>query len=263
MTDMSGFSTPAIILRRIEHGDYDLILTLMTLDQGKVTVIAKHARKSVKRFSGILELFALLRVVCTKGRGALPVLQEAALEHSHYHIRKEIKKTAYASYWAEMVNEWLEERKKQDDIFYILRQALGAIESTSMSDDLASIFFQTRFLKAAGLSPRLGECHICKTDLDGIPGKTLGIDLPGGGIVCSKCGSPHKIQKRILKGTVKQLLWVSRENETTAKRIQFSPQALNNGLDFLDSFVSYHLGKDLKSLKFLKDMRHSNYGKNR
>ncbi|MCP4106858.1 MAG: hypothetical protein GY749_15185, partial [Desulfobacteraceae bacterium] len=37
------FSTPAIILRRINFGDHDVIITLFTLEKGKLTVIAKSA----------------------------------------------------------------------------------------------------------------------------------------------------------------------------------------------------------------------------
>lgn len=54
---MSTFSTSAILLRRSSYGDYDLIVTLLSLEKGKITVIAKNAKKSRKRFPGMLELF--------------------------------------------------------------------------------------------------------------------------------------------------------------------------------------------------------------
>lgn len=259
MTQTSDFQTPAIMLRRIEHGDYDLIITFLTLDRGKITVIAKHARKSIKRFSGILELFAVLRIVCTKGRGSLLLLKEASLDQSHFNIRKDIRKTAYASYWTEIVNEWLEEGKKQADMFHLLIQSLYAIDNNSVPDENASIFFQTRFLKSAGLSPNLSECHVCKTGIDNISGNILGIDLSGGGIICTNCSRNRSGGRQISKGAVKQLLWMVRGDEKTAKRIQFSPGALKHNLEFLDHFITYHLGKDLKSLKFLRDMRNSHF----
>ena len=65
---MPLISTPAIMLRRIEFGDNDLICTFFSLQQGKVSLIAKSAKKSTKRFSGILELFCLLQVVYNTGR---------------------------------------------------------------------------------------------------------------------------------------------------------------------------------------------------
>ncbi|MBW1752074.1 MAG: DNA repair protein RecO [Deltaproteobacteria bacterium] len=85
---MSSFETPAIMLRRVDFGDYDLIITFFTLKQGKKSVIAKSAKKSTKRFAGILELFSVLDIVFGKGRGkGLPVLQEAALKHPFAGIR--------------------------------------------------------------------------------------------------------------------------------------------------------------------------------
>ena len=98
-------STPAIMLRRIEFGDYDYIITFFTLNQGKISVIAKSAKKSTKRFSGILELFSVLDIVYGSDRGkGLPLLKEAVLKQPFSKIRADIRKTAYASYWAELIN---------------------------------------------------------------------------------------------------------------------------------------------------------------
>jgi DNA repair protein RecO (recombination protein O) len=72
---MPVFSTPAILLRRMDYGDFDVIITFFTLRKGKLTVIAKSAKKSTKRFAGILELFSILEVVAGGGRGkGMPVL---------------------------------------------------------------------------------------------------------------------------------------------------------------------------------------------
>ena len=42
---MPALKTSAILLRRVDYGDYDLILTLLSHDHGKISVIAKHAKK--------------------------------------------------------------------------------------------------------------------------------------------------------------------------------------------------------------------------
>jgi DNA repair protein RecO (recombination protein O) len=111
---MPSISTPAILLRRLDYGDFDLILTFLSLQRGKISLIAKSAKKSTKRFAGTLELFSLLEVVYSTGRGhGLPVLQEAVLQSPFSAIRDDIKKTAYASYWCELINKWMEENKKQ------------------------------------------------------------------------------------------------------------------------------------------------------
>ena len=59
---MPVLKTSAILLRRVDYGDADLILTMFSEDRGKVSVIAKHAKKSRRRFAGILELFSVLDI---------------------------------------------------------------------------------------------------------------------------------------------------------------------------------------------------------
>jgi len=253
---MPTFSTPAIMLRRIEFGDYDFIITFFALNQGKVSVIAKSAKKSTKRFSGILELFSVLDIVYGSARGkGLPVLQEAVLKQPFSKIRADIKKTAYASYWSELINAWMEKNEKQSKLYYLLRYVLGELDFGNTSEEALSILFQMRLMAISGHSPNLRECSICKTKLEEIKKANIIFDLTRGGLVCENCS--QNISKRIVlsKGTIKQLLWIEIQDLTKAKRIRFAPQASNEGLKFLEAFVPYHLGKEPRSLKFLRQLR--------
>ncbi len=253
---MSGFSTPAILLKRIPHGDYDLIVTFLALTQGKLTIIAKYAQKSRKRFSGVLELFSKLNLVCTKTRGrGMPVLQEASLEGPFSGIRGNIKKTAYASYWAELLNLWLEEGKPQPRIYELLAYCLQALDAGQMPEESASIIFQMRFLTLSGLAPNLTGCCCCKTGVEKLREDRLIFELAKGGLVCQGCSTAASCHLHLSRGTVKQLLWVQNNRLETIQRLKFTPQALSEGLNFLERFVPYHLGKEPKSLKFLKSVR--------
>jgi DNA repair protein RecO (recombination protein O) len=49
--------TPAIVLRGRPHGESDKIVTFLTKDWGKVTGIAKGAKRSQRRFVNVLEPF--------------------------------------------------------------------------------------------------------------------------------------------------------------------------------------------------------------
>ena len=51
------YNTEALVIRRVDYSDHDVILTVLTRHKGKLSLMAKNARKSVKRFSGLLELF--------------------------------------------------------------------------------------------------------------------------------------------------------------------------------------------------------------
>ncbi len=253
---MASFSTSAIVLRRIDYGDFDLILSLLTPSRGKLTVMAKAAKRSKKRFGGVLELFSDLEIVYSIGRSkGLPLLKEASLRYPYFNIRADIKKTAYASYWAELINHWVEEGQEQAALYTLLRYVLRELDQGDVPDELLSILFQMKFLSISGLCPNLNHCCTCKSAMEQLADKAIVLDHAKGGLVCEDCMPFQPRQRLLSRGTVKQLQWVERNELGKAVRIRFSPQALTEGLAFLEAFVPYHLGKEPRSLKFLQKIR--------
>lgn len=253
---MPGFSTPAIMLRRMDLGDYDILVTFFTADRGKASAVAKYAKKSVKRFAGMLELFSVLQVVCRSGRGkGLPVLQEAALIQPFCKIRYDIQKTAYASYWSELINNWMEEGQENRDLFRLLQHVLGELDRDIIGDSELSILFQIRFMKLSGFAPNLSHCSVCRIATDEVPDEKIVFDLVQGGIVCKKCENRSARRISLSKGTIKQLLWLQSGDLEKAARIRFTGQAIKEGLKLLEEFVPYHLGRVPKSLKVLRQVR--------
>ena len=253
---MSVFSTPAILLRRLDYGDFDLILTFLSLERGKISLIAKAAKKSTKRFAGVLELFSLVEAVASKGkRRGLPVLQEATLISPFSTIRSDIRKTAYASYWCELLNNWVEENQKQAPLYYLLKHALSQLDSGAPAAAEISIFFQMRLLNLCGYSPSLRQCGRCRKKMETIRSHQIVFDIAKGAILCHECTSGAGGRIRLSKGTIKQLLWVESGDMKKASRIRFGAQAIKESLEFLEAFVPYIMGVQPQSLKFLKQIR--------
>jgi len=253
---MPSFSTPAIVIRRIDYSDYDLIMTFFTLEKGKLSLIAKYAKKSSRRFAGQLELFSLLDIVASTSRkGGMPVLQEAALKDPYSAIRSNFEHAAYASYWAEMICDWMEEYQPQAELFQLLQYALTALDRETISAPELSVLFQLRFLNLAGHGPNFTLCALCRTGLDQLGMNKIYFHLDRGGILCDGCASKARGALRLSKGTIKQLQWINRGTLSQASRIRFSPQAIREALQLLEAFVPFHLGRHLKSLRVLQQLR--------
>jgi DNA repair protein RecO (recombination protein O) len=254
---MHLFSTPAIVIRRIQHGDSDLIITFLTLEKGKVSLIAKAAKKSKRRFAGILELFSTLHIVGRVGnyKKGLPVLQEASLHKPLSDIRGDILKTAYASYWSELIYMWLEEGQKHQKLFQLFYYSLEALNSSQAAAAVLNVIFQVRFLSIAGLHPNFNNCSVCKLDIGQIEGNHFFFALREGGVVCHHCCASQSPNITLDKGTLKQLLWVNRGDFNQATRIRFAQHALHQAEVFLEQFVPFHIGKKPKSLEFLCQIR--------
>ena len=253
---MPVFSTPAILLRRMDYGDFDVIITFFTLQRGRLTLIAKSAKKSTKRFAGILELFSILDLVAgTSRKKGLPVLQEAVLRQPFSGIRSDFKKTAYASYWAELVYIWMEDNFKQEEVYYLLEHVFSELDSGQKEEAILNLLFQMRFLVLSGHHPNLTACSLCRTELEKIKQTKLRLDLQRGGILCENCSSGSTARITLAKGTIKQLMWIAGGGLAKATRMKFSPPALKESTQFLEEFASYHLGKQPRSLKFLRQIR--------
>lgn len=248
-------ATSAILLRRVDYGDFDLILTLFTEASGKIFVIAKHAKKSRKRFAGVLELFTVLKITCRTGRNAgLPVLQEASLEEPFAGIRESMLKTAYASYWSELVTAWAEESQQLARLYRLLVHVLAGLDRRQMDPALLNLVFQMRFLDIAGICPNLHYCCVCKQGLDRQP-RMAAVDLARGGLRCHGCGEREEGHVCLSQGTIKQLQWLVRGDLDRVARLRFSTQGLREAQQFLETFVPFHLGREPRSLKVLRRIR--------
>jgi DNA repair protein RecO (recombination protein O) len=255
---MPVFSTPAILLRRLDYGDFDVIITFFTLKRGKLSLIAKSAKKSTKRFAGVLELFSEVQILAGAGRGkGLPVLQEAVLKQPFSAIRADFRKTAYASYWSELIHNWIEDNFKQVALYHLFEHVLYELDSGKMVPSGLNILFQMRFLTLSGHRPNLSHCSLCRLELENIKNDNITVNLQRGGIICGKCSSGAASRMSLAKGTIKQLLWAESGNLAKAARIKFTHAALDESTEFLEEFVCYHLGKQPRSLKFLRQIRHT------
>jgi len=268
---MDDFGTDAILLRKIEYGDHDLIITFLTRDKGKICVMAKNAKKSVRRFSGAMDLFSVNHIQCAypkKNRDAMINLCQTVFENGFSHIRYDVVNTAYASYWTEIVSQWLEEGKAQPDIFELLYTALEMLDDGFIRTEVISLLFQIRFMRLSGFSPGLDQCDACRTNLEDVHSARLWFDFKAGRVVCPKCRDRESVVQEPLgffggsargcwvsKGTLKQLSWINTVEMTRADRIKFSPVAIQESEALLESFIPFHIGSNFNSLKFLHKMR--------
>jgi len=254
---MSDLITSALLTRKIEYGDYDFIVTFFSHDYGKITALAKNARKSVKRFSGSLELFMELEIKFRYGKKKKEMiyLMDSDLLNPHAYIRYHYLKSAYASFFCEVYNLWFEEHTKQETHFLLLKYILSLLDSGTMPPSELSILFMIKFIDQSGVFPDLTTCQVCGIQ-EGPDGKILFSFLEGS-VVCKKCQKQSNQEYHYLlsMGAVKQILWIRNNELRNLSRLRFSRYIEKETLHFLETLISYYLSKKLKSLKFLESVR--------
>lgn len=224
-------------------GENDLLVTLLTPDQGKLVAVAPAGRKSRKRFGGALDLFVQLSFTLVLRRaGVLPRLREAEPLELYLPLRQELSSLALASHAAECTAALLPEgdpAPEVHDLFAIYLEYLV----TKGGSALAYCRFLMRLLAICGFRPQLTTCGSCGAGLPpGGPG--LRVDPAHGALLCGSCGSGGQA---LVPPEVLHCLRAIQQREPTAG------EDLPAAAAVLDSVLAGVLGKLPRSRSFVRE----------
>ena len=249
---MAKIKTQALILRTIEFGESDLILHLLVPDVGRLPVIAKGARRSVRRFSGTLDLFNHIRVQVDRHRAnALARLDQASLIDPFLGIRKDVACFALASYLFELVSRLAPEGGVRADTQRLFSFALGTLGTLSrqVPDTQLRTLLEFRALDALGLRPEFSRCVRCGSA--SAARSATHFHIQDGGVVCENCGSGMNGLLRVQPGTLRALEQGMRFELDQLDRLVMSAPSLAEAHQLLVLFQRFHVGMELKSGPFL------------
>ncbi|AQQ52971.1 DNA repair protein RecO [Planococcus lenghuensis] len=148
-----------IVIRTRPYGETNKIVTLFTREAGKITCMARGAKKPASRLASVTQPFTHGTYSVYKGKG-MGTLQNGDRLESFRHMREDILATAYVSYITELIDRLTEQDEPQPIIYEILYQALRAIEEEYDPEAIA-LFVEWKMLPVAGLTPTLHQCANC------------------------------------------------------------------------------------------------------
>jgi DNA repair protein RecO (recombination protein O) len=233
----------AFVLSALDYGDTDRIVSLFSLEHGRIKAFARGARKSRKRFGPALEPFARIDVQA-RIKDGLSTLQQADIISIYSTIRTDLVRIAHAFYACELLDVITPEGHPIPRLYRLLAAYLDRLETES-AVETDRRFFEINLLNILGYRPSLEVCSRCDSPF-GDAGAWL---QDGGEAACRFCcagGRP------LASATLKTLSACLRTG--IFGQIQFSPDALLQAGDLLSEAISAHSGRRLKSLEFLQQV---------
>ena len=227
-----------MILRGRQLGEADRILTLFTLERGKLDAVAKGIRRSRSHFAGRLEFFNECDFLMHRGR-SLDVIVSAEIRAAPWSRLVEPGRYAVASVLAELIDAFCEPDLALPDVYELLTAAIAALVTVPAPADLLARF-SLRLLEMLGLAPPLESCIGCGRPFAGGP---LWLDAESGGLVHRECKERWRDLPELQEADVENLRALSRpKNERAA--LLATPAAASA----VDELVAHHLGKRPKAL---------------
>lgn len=237
----------AIVIRSMDYGEGNKIITLFTRDWGKVGVMARGAKKLKSRNSAITQLFTYGEYVYFKS-SQMGTLNHGEIIESHHLLREDLAKTAYGAYLVEMVDRSVAEQEPNEFLFEQLKAGLTAIEEGKDAQITAHIF-EMKILALSGYAPVVDECVAC-----GESGGEWALSISLGGVLCSRCRQRDPAAVVLSEGTLKLLRLLRHVDLRRLGKVEVKPETRMQLKRCMRDFMDTHIGVKWKSRNFLDQM---------
>ncbi len=238
----------AIVLRTRELGEADRIVTLYSKQKGKVQLVAKGVKKPKSKLVGGILNFTHAQYWYYQGRG-LGILSQYDIHESFQILKSDLKKYAYATYMAELVQEFTLEGEENEGLFLTFLTSLHLLKTQDL--DLATRLFEMRLLRCLGYGLSFQTCRECEHSFDGREQKKAFFSPALGGILCERCISKDSQGFYISWGTVKILIFLLKMPIEKISVLRVSSVAKKEMEKTLHYYLTYILEKKIKSKEFM------------
>ena len=232
------------VLRTLNYGDTSRIVTALCEDVGKISFIAKGARRPESKLGSALDLLTLTEFVYYNSDG-LKMLSQVSLVEAHLTIKYDYDKLDAALRCCRWLYRLLEEDHQEPAVYRLFHDYLKILESVDEHFDEYELALKLKILAGMGLAPALDRCGLCDQE----PERgwfSMGL----GGIVCENCHNSSNADERPIQiGTAKALQTMLRFPFEKLARLKYAPDMVRYGNKLMDEFISHHLKPHVQSRK--------------
>lgn len=235
----------AIVLRATDIRESDRMLTLFSMERGKLAVYARGARKQKSKFLSASQVFCHGEYLLHQRNGLL-ILGQADVTETFYPISGDILRYAYAAYACDLAAELVNEHEPSPELFSLLINALYHYAYHRADPAHISRIFGLKLMDIAGYRPELSACLHC-----GKEGQVFRFDPLDGGVVCPGCRAAWDRAGDIGLGTLKAMQFLLVSEFKQGLRLRLAPEAAEEMDRILNQYIESRIEKHLKSRDFL------------
>jgi DNA repair protein RecO (recombination protein O) len=191
---MSLEKTDAIVIRSVDFSESSCVLTLFSRDYGKISALAKGARRPKGPFDSALDLLTVCRIVFLhKSSDALDLLTEAKMVRRFRSATKSLPHLYAAFYVAELLNALTEDADPHEELYLVALAAITALDGLA-AIEATLVRFELATLRILGHLPSVDFCTSCGVEIT--TGNRVAFGQLSGGVLCGQCreGQSHVVR---------------------------------------------------------------------
>lgn len=247
---MAVVKSEAIVLRRRDLRETSLLATFFTRDFGKITGELKGIRADAKKFASNVEIFSLNDIIFYQGsHSSVHLVSHCDEKENFTPLRHDIGRAAAAQLICELVDTVMPVEDKNTAVYDWTVDTLRHLLFVKQPDKLLTIF-KIKMLALSGFKPYLDSCVCCDAKVPTMPRFSLIL----GGLLCQRCVASDPAARSIFRGTVATILHIEKNDLKNNMTLGINPQVKKELEMVLNGFLSFHLGKELKTQRTINKL---------
>jgi DNA repair protein RecO (recombination protein O) len=246
---MGYIKTKGIIIREVNTGEADKIVTIFSRNFGKITGTAKGARRPKSKFVAGSQFLCYSDFVLYKGKDMYSINSCDIIE-PFYDIRNDIIRLTYAAHTIDIISDVIQENQPAPKVLQLLLNTMHMLCKTEKNPELVIRIFEIRLMVILGYAPNVRGCTECgNEDIE-----KLSFSFKKCGILCSCCKMQDKLSIEISIGTYKALNHIIYSKLTELYSFNLSEVVLDELGRITKRYIRDRLERDFTKLDFLKEL---------
>lgn len=240
----------AIVLKSVNYSDTSLIVRLFTEHYGKVTVIAKGARRPKQFIAGILQPPNHIAIWYSHKEGRdVQTLTKTEFVERYTQLAASLSRSAAALLAIEMLDRAVHDSDPHPILYRLITSTTRSLDQTEENERVILHFYQLHLAKQLGFGPHLSVCNQCGKEL-----KQATLDMATGHLLCGRCRSAGNFP--LDQQSLQYLRDLNQTHIAELNGLNPGDTASKEVGDFLLNHLYFHVDgmSNLRSIKFWRQV---------
>ncbi len=245
-------TTKGLVLREAKYKEADKILTVLTANEGKLTVKARGAMRKSCKFSAAAQMLCYSEMTLFGNQGRWSINEAETIEQ-FLPLRQNIESLALGVYFAEMLETVSDEDSPNPEILQLGLNSLYALSRGMYSAEHIKAVFELRLMCLSGFEPDLYGCTACGIES---PEDAL-FSIRGGVIHCRSCApGAVGISMPLCAEALEAMRYICFAEPKKIFSFSIPPEAEKQLFDVAEAYVAAQLERGFSSLDYWKSVNY-------
>ncbi|GGN96723.1 DNA repair protein RecO [Saccharibacillus kuerlensis] len=238
-----------IVIRAMDYGETNKIITLCTQTHGKIGVLVRGAKKLKSRHSSLTEPFTHGIFTFFRGGSGLGTLNDGEIYESNHKLREDLVLAAHGSYACELIDRALQD---EDTGSFWFEQLLAFLTGMREGKDpeVMMRLFEMKMLQASGYGPELEICSASQRPVEG----DAWISPRLGGVLSTPFRAADSYAVPVSARALSLLRVFAKLDLRRLGNVDVKPDTKAELKMVMNALMQEHIGMNLKSKRFLDQL---------